>query len=301
MNTYINSLSTEQKKNIRFMVQVMGAKGITNTYMQAGILAVVSKESAFIPKEEAGYQSTSNDRIRKIFGSRVASLSEEALTKTKSDPKAFFDLIYGGRYGNAADEGYKYRGRGMNQLTFKGNYVAARKHTPVDIVQFPERLNELEVATDVLIGYFKDNLTSSKARLSEYGMTGMNEAPNTSSAVGAAYHANAGWGKSKAAIDQDPTGGLSKAKSRVDALYDFIKDGAGNSETAQAAPASDHQATSGTVRTAVLNVRSGAGTHFEKVRELHEGQVVQIHARQGDWIKISEGEEWVSANYVTLN
>ncbi|WP_341900090.1 hypothetical protein [Fluviicola taffensis] len=225
MNTYINSLSAEQKKNINFMVQVMSTKGITNTFIQAGILAVVSKESAFVPKGETGYQSTSNERIRKIFGSRVSSLSEEALTKTKSDPKAFFDLIYGGRFGNAADEGYKYRGRGMNQLTFKGNYVAAKKHTDVDIVQFPDKLNELEVATDVLIGYFKDNLTSSKARLSEYGMTSMNEAANTASAVGAAYHANAGWGKSKAEIDKDPTGGLGKAKSRVDDLYDFIKGG----------------------------------------------------------------------------
>lgn len=298
MNTYITSLSDEQKKNIKFMVKVMNTKGITNTFMQAGILAVVSKESAFVPKEELGYQSTSNDRIRKIFGSRVSSLSEEELTKTKNDPKAFFDLIYGGRYGNAADEGFKYRGRGMNQLTFKGNYVAARKHTNVDIVQFPERLNELEVATDVLIGYFKDNLTTSKARLSEYGMKSMNEATSTSSAVGAAYHANAGWGKSKAAIDEDPTGGLSKAKSRVDALYEFINDG---SKSPQSITQSTTQPKSGTVRVSVLNVRSGAGINFDKVRELYEGQIVQIYARQGDWIKISEGEEWVSANYLALN
>jgi putative chitinase len=223
MNAYTNGLTAEQKKNINFMVTVMSAKGITNTFMQAGILAVASKESAFVPKEETGFQSTSNEQIRKIFRGRVSSLSEEALTKTKSDPKAFFDLIYGGRFGNAADEGYKYRGRGMNQFTFKGNYAVAKKYTDVDIVQFPDKLNELEVATDVLIGYFKDNLTSSKARLSEYGMTCMNEAAHTASAVGVAYHANAGWGKVKAEIDEDLTGGLAKSKSRVDELYDLIK------------------------------------------------------------------------------
>ena len=45
----------------------------------------------------------------------------------KKDPKAFFNKVYGNKYGNGADEGYKYLGRGFNQITFKGNYTATQK------------------------------------------------------------------------------------------------------------------------------------------------------------------------------
>ena len=34
----------------------------------------------------------------------------------------FANFIYGGRYGNGANEGYKYRGSGLTQITFKSNY-----------------------------------------------------------------------------------------------------------------------------------------------------------------------------------
>ena len=221
MPSYLKTLNQTQLANLNLIITRMSRKGITNPFTQAGILAVVSKESTFIPKSEKGYAGTSNDRIRKIFSS-LKSLSEDELTALKSDDKKFFDKIYGGRYGNAPDEGYKYRGRGFNQLTFKNNYKSMTRYTETDIVENPDEMNKVEVAADALIGYFKRAFSSSRAKLSDYNMTGINGVKKTKDAVGAAYHANAGWGKSMADIKADPTGGRKKAVERVDEFYAFI-------------------------------------------------------------------------------
>ncbi len=216
--SYVETLDVNQKKAIELMVKSMVKRGITNKYMQAGILAIVSKESGFKPKSEGGYGGTDNARIRKIFGKRVSDLTEAQLDTLKKDNEAFFNKVYGGRYGNGPDEGYKYRGRGMNQVTFKGNYEAMAKYTDADIVGNPDLLNTLEVAVDVCIGYYLRNFNSSAAKLGEYNMTNINDAKNLKDATGAAYHATAGWGKSKADIERDPTNGYKRAMDRMGEL-----------------------------------------------------------------------------------
>jgi predicted chitinase len=221
MSGYIDTLSPDQKNNVVYMIQRMHASGITNPMTQAGILAVASKESSFIPKWERDYSSTDNSRIRKIFGSRVENLTEDQLTKLKKDPKAFFDKIYGGRYGNAYNEGYKYRGGGLNQLTFKANYEKVGKEIGVDLVGKPELINTMPVATDALIGFFKRKFREApKEKLQLYNMTDINSAKTIMDAVGAAYHANTGWGKSKSDIEKESTGGYKKAIDRVNEFYE---------------------------------------------------------------------------------
>ena len=89
------------------------------------VVSVSDKESSGDhTRVERDYSKTSNERIKKIF-SRTKDMSDEELNKLKADPKAFFDLVYDGRIGNGEGEGYKYRGRGMIQLTGKENYRKA--------------------------------------------------------------------------------------------------------------------------------------------------------------------------------
>lgn len=216
--SYLNTLSAKQRSNVEYIIKRMNAEGITNPFTQAGILAVISKESSFLPKSEKPYSNTSNDRIRKIF-SRTKNLSDSQLTNIKKDPKAFFDLVYDGKIGNKTGEGYKFRGRGLNQLTGRANYESHNKYTNVDIVKNPDKVNEFPIAVDVVLGYFKRAFTKSNNKLSEYGMKDMNDAKNIASGVGAAYHANTGWGKSKSQIDNETTGGHKKA---VDRAPDFL-------------------------------------------------------------------------------
>ena len=86
--SYLDTLSKEQKTNIGIITEEAKKQGITNPNTIAGMLAIVSKESAFIPREEKSYAGTSNSRIRKVFGSRVPS-SDSALNTLKANPKQF--------------------------------------------------------------------------------------------------------------------------------------------------------------------------------------------------------------------
>ena len=119
----IKNLRGGKKENAKLVLDSLNKFGIVNPLTQKAILSVIGKESNYIPKNERSYKNTSNERIRRIFGSRVSDLSDRELTKLKKDEDSFWDRVYGGRYGNIKPgDVSKYRGRGFNKLTFKGNY-----------------------------------------------------------------------------------------------------------------------------------------------------------------------------------
>ena len=67
MATFVDKLSAEQKSRASLIASELKKLGITNKYVVAGILAVVSKESDFNRLKEQGYQNTSNARIKAIL------------------------------------------------------------------------------------------------------------------------------------------------------------------------------------------------------------------------------------------
>lgn len=64
-----------------------------------------------------------------------------------------------------------------------------------------------------------------------------------------------------------------------------------------------YAASSGTVNTNSLNLRSGAGTNFNSIAKLNNRDKVTILAEEGDWYKVeANGKEgYVSKKYVTKN
>jgi putative chitinase len=220
--SYIETLSPEAQKNAEIFVKRMNAKGITNPYAQAGFMAIISKESGFIPKSERSYKGTSASRIRKIFGSRMGGLSDEQINTLKQDDKAFFDRIYGGRYDNAQDEGFKYRGRGLNQITFKSAYKKYGDLAGYDLVKDPDQLNDIQVASDVAIEFMKSRFSSRSNKLHDYNSTGINDFKNIKDSTGAFYHANTGWGKDTNKLKGEVTGGYKKAHDRAPGLLDYV-------------------------------------------------------------------------------
>lgn len=171
--------------------------GIVNAHVQTGILAVVQNEGSFTPHSETGYANTPNDRIRAIFGTRVASFSDAQLSLLKSDDRSFFSFIYANMYGNnATSDGYTYRGRGFNQITFKDNYAKYGKMIGVDLVSNPDLLNNINVAADALAAYFADLFAQGKASgylQSKIGVSDVNQITDDVTGTKAAFQANAGW------------------------------------------------------------------------------------------------------------
>jgi len=219
-----DKLSETQKNNVALINSALNEYGITNPFFRAGILAVASKESAFIPKSETSYAGTANSRIRSIFGSRVSGLSDAQLTALKSDPRAFFNRIYGGQFsigkslGNTApNDGWDYRGRGLNQLTGKANYKAIGDRIGVNLVANPDALNQPAVAAKALAVYFLDRFKSGKSTIQKkYGVSDMNKIDTLAKGTDIAYNLNAGIGTNPAA---DTTGGYAMTKSVVNSYY----------------------------------------------------------------------------------
>ena len=220
----------EQKANITAIVVEARVKGITNMFALAAILSTVSKESGFRYHAESSYRNTLNARIRAIFGSRLAMYSESDLTVLKQNDPQFFDAIYGyktesGRKnGNTSPgDGWKYRGRGPNQITYKSLYARLGAQIGIDLVNNPDLANTPTVAAKIVIQYFINAFASApKATLAQYNSTGINDFKSLPDSIGAFYHANAGWGHSKSSLDTDPTGGLKKAKTAGPGFYEFV-------------------------------------------------------------------------------
>jgi len=227
MSSFVSTLGATQLANIKLIQERMKKRGITNPYTQAAIFAVVSKESKFIPQTESGYSKTSNTRIREVFGKLAAikALSEAQLTALKANDVAFFNAVYGGKYGTPANEGYKYRGRGFNQLTFKGSYLSIGKKIGVDLVANPDLANRVDVAADILLQFFIDAFASGKAagKLAAFNTTGLNDFKTLNDALRGVFQANRGWNNT----GPDTTGGFEKAASRVASFYDFVGKNAG--------------------------------------------------------------------------
>jgi putative chitinase len=213
-------ISKDVDKNIKTIISAAKKAGITNKFAISAMLAISKKESGLVPRSESSYVKTPASRIKSIF-SVFRKNTDSEVDKIKNDAKQFFDKIYGGKYGNANDEGFKYRGRGLNQITFKGNYKSYAEKTKHDILNNPDLLNDIEVAADCLASYFKSNFQKAPQSIkTRYNFTDVNSFKNLNDATGAFYHANAGWGKSYEEIVADSTGGRKKSFNYVGTLYD---------------------------------------------------------------------------------
>ena len=158
------NFGAQQTENISYLINAMTDKGITDSLTQIGILSVISKECNFIPKSENPYDTTSNSSIRNKFNNRVndltkqkiSDLSETELDELKRKPEDFFNWVYGNMIGNgsvSSGDGYKYRGRGFNQLTGRDNYKKYGDRVGEDLVGNPDKANDRDIAAKIAIEF----------------------------------------------------------------------------------------------------------------------------------------------------
>ena len=163
-NPKLDGLNPEQKSNFTIIVKKAKDRGITSNYAIAGLLGIVSKESSFKATTEGSYSKTSAKRVRDVFGSkRTAKYTDKDIDSFSKDDNKFFDFVYGyiakengfSTLGNDnPGDGFRYRGRGFNQLTFKNIYRDRGNGANLDLVSKPELIEQSENAASVLIEYY---------------------------------------------------------------------------------------------------------------------------------------------------
>jgi len=73
--------------------RAMDELGMASRALRAGTAAICFGESGFMPRHETSYAGTAAARIREVFGSRVASMSDEQIDALKADDEAFWRQV----------------------------------------------------------------------------------------------------------------------------------------------------------------------------------------------------------------
>lgn len=105
----------------------------------------IKREAAFIANcvhETGGFRdfvenlNYSEQGLLKTFKTRVNAFEAKELARK---PELIANHVYGGRFGNnKTGDGWKYRGRGVFQTTFKDNYSLLSKALKYDFVENPD-------------------------------------------------------------------------------------------------------------------------------------------------------------------
>lgn len=128
------------------IVEAMNTYGIDTPKRQAHFIGQIGTESG-------GFQSVQESLNYSvaglaIFGSRLTAAQRERLGRKPGEKAlsperqaAIANIVYGGRYGNNLNgDGWKYRGRGLKQITFKANYEECGKALGLNLVDSPDLL-----------------------------------------------------------------------------------------------------------------------------------------------------------------
>lgn len=152
-------LSTSQVAGLEAILAEAAKRGTPRSWL-AYILATAFHETGgkMQPVEEnLNYTAA---RIREVWPSRFASV--KAAQPYARNPRALANKVYGGRMGNtAADDGWRYRGRGLSQITGKANYVK------FGIATTPDKALELATAVRILFDGMTKGMFTGR-RLADY-------------------------------------------------------------------------------------------------------------------------------------
>jgi putative chitinase len=114
---------------------------IDSPLLVAHVMAQISHECG------AGHDVVENlnytaARMMQVWPSRFPTMASAA--PYAGNPRALANKVYNGRMGNAAgsDDGWTFRGRGAAQTTGREGYARLAKATGLDLVHFPDLVND---------------------------------------------------------------------------------------------------------------------------------------------------------------
>ena len=131
----------------------------------AAFIGQYSHETSGFTRLEENLYYTDPTRIAKMFSALRQVEQARAFVR---QPKALANKVYANRNGNgneASGDGWTYRGRGLPQLTGRGNYRRAVEKLGLPLEQQPDRVADLDVATLAGAWYWQANGLNARADL----------------------------------------------------------------------------------------------------------------------------------------
>jgi len=118
------------------------------------LLATIGHETAGLTRFEENLHYSAN-RLCQVWPKRFPDT--DAARPYERKPEALANLVYGGRMGNgvpATGDGWRFRGRGLIQLTGRDNYARVGREISLDLVLFPDLACHPDHALAVALGYW---------------------------------------------------------------------------------------------------------------------------------------------------
>jgi putative chitinase len=143
-----------------FLIKHLPEYGISQPKNVASFLAQCAHESGGFKRitENLNYSALG---LASTWPKRYANpdkMPNQLALSLGRNPKAIADNVYANRMGNgdeASGEGWKYRGRGIIQLTGKDNYSLLAKESGIDCLDNPDILMEPENAVIAACWFWK--------------------------------------------------------------------------------------------------------------------------------------------------
>lgn len=130
--------------------------GVTTPVSQAKFMGQIAQESAGLTclTENLNYSA---QRLCQVWPKRFPTVKDAS--PYAHNPEALANKVYGGRMGNTKEgDGWRYRGRGLKQLTGHDNYEAEGKALGVDLIGDPDQVAKPDMAFLTALSYFQRHI-----------------------------------------------------------------------------------------------------------------------------------------------
>jgi putative chitinase len=127
--------------------------GLTSPLRVAHFMAQLHHESAGFSRLEESF-AYKPERLDAMFS--AVKDEDDAKALLAKGPQAVANRVYGGRLGNVEpDDGWRYRGRGLIQLTGRANYAKACEWASRDLLDNPDQAADPVIACKIALAYWR--------------------------------------------------------------------------------------------------------------------------------------------------
>lgn len=130
--------------------------GVTSPIATAKFMGQIAQESAGLTclTENLNYSAK---RLCQVWPKRFKTLADAQ--PYAGNPEALANKVYGGRMGNTKEgDGWRYRGRGLKQLTGFDNYKAEGEALGLDLIGDPDQVAKPDISFLTALSYFQRHI-----------------------------------------------------------------------------------------------------------------------------------------------